>query len=117
MKSIKITETKRIYLDNLNLNDVNDLCEILSDSETMQYYPAPYNHEQTIGWIEGAIESYKKNGFELWAVRLRNGNKFIGQCGITLQKINNKTVPEIGYHINKKYWRNGFATEAAGACL
>lgn len=34
----------------------------------------------------------------------------------SLQNIDGELLPEIGYHINKKYWRQGFAKEAAKAC-
>ncbi len=40
----------------------------------------------------------------------------IGDCGITMQNINGVIRPEIGYHIAKRYQRQGFATEAARAC-
>ena len=41
--------------------------------------------------------------------------EFIGDCGITIQDIDGELLPEIGYHINKKFWRKGFAKEAAKA--
>ena len=110
-------KTKRIKLRNQTLNDLNDLYQILSDEETMKYYPKPYTKEETKNWIIGNINSYRKNGFGLWAVVLKSNNKFIGQCGITNQNIDGEVVPEIGFHINKKYWNNGYATESAHACL
>ena len=42
-------------------------------------------------------------------------NEFIGDCGITIQDIDGELLPEIGYHINKKYWRRGYGKEAARA--
>ena len=41
--------------------------------------------------------------------------KLIGDCGITIQNIDGELLPEIGYHIHKDFWRQGFATEAAAA--
>lgn len=41
--------------------------------------------------------------------------KLIGDCGITIQNIDGELLPEIGYHIHKDFWRQGFATEAATA--
>lgn len=40
----------------------------------------------------------------------------IGDCGISMQNINGVIKPEIGYHINKKHQRQGFAAEAAKKC-
>lgn len=44
-------------------------------------------------------------------------NEFIGDCGITVQDIDGELLPEIGYHIHKKYWRRGYGKEAARAVI
>ena len=40
----------------------------------------------------------------------------IGQCGLTVQPWKDRELLEIGYLFNKKYWRKGYAAEAAKAC-
>ena len=97
------------------MGDFNDLYEILSDPETMQHYPSPYDSDGTRKWILWNLENYETYGFGLWAVVLKETGEFIGDCGITMQNIEGEMLPEIGYHINKKYWRRGFAREAARA--
>ena len=114
---MKIIETNRLVLRNLILDDVNGLFEILSDKETMKYYPRSYSKEETKGWITRSLNSYQENGYGLWAVTLKENHQFIGQCGISNQNIDGALVPEIGYQINKDYWNKGYATEAAIACL
>lgn len=108
-------ETQRLILRNYTLDDFDALYEIMSDAETMQHYPAPFDQARTRGWIEWNLDNYKKYGWGLWAVVLKESGEFIGDCGITLQNIDSEELPEIGYHINKKYWRQGFAKEAARA--
>lgn len=113
-----ILETERLILRELKETDLDDLYAILSDPETMQFYPAPYDQDGTRQWITRSIESYNANGFGLWAVLLKEANnKFIGQCGLLMQHIDGTQVPEIGYHLNKNYWNNGYITEAAKACM
>ena len=34
-----------------------------------------------------------------------------------MQKIDGVWLPEVGYHINKNYWRNGYAKEAGIAVI
>lgn len=41
---------------------------------------------------------------------------FIGDCGITMQRIGRWIRPKIGCHINKKYHQMGLASEAARCC-
>ena len=110
-----IIETKRLILREYTLDDFNALFEIVSDPETMQHYPAPFDEQRTQAWIAWNLENYKKYGFGLWAVVLKESGEFIGDCGITMQNIDNEILPEIGCHIHKKYWRRGFAKEASRA--
>ena len=110
-----IIETKRLILREYTMEDFDVLFEIMSDAETMEHYPAPFDEERTIGWIKWNLDNYKKYGFGLWAVVLKETGEFIGDCGISIQNIDGEMLPEIGYHINKKYWRKGYAKEAARA--
>ena len=41
----------------------------------------------------------------------------IGDCGITMQQVENDLFPEIGYHLRKEFRKKGYATEAAKACV
>lgn len=100
----------------LVLEDKKNLMKVLSDPESMLYYPHPFNEDEVENWILWNIENYKKYQYGLWAVILKKGKVFIGDCGITMQNIENETVPEIGFHIIKEYCNKGFATEAAMAC-
>lgn len=110
-----VLETERLILREYVKEDFDALFEIVSDQETMQHYPAPFNEEKTKNWIAWNMENYEKYGFGLWAVVLKETGAFIGDCGVTIQNIDGEMLPEIGYHIHKKYWRKGFAKEAARA--
>lgn len=113
---MKIIETERLYLRELVIDDAQELSKVLSDPEAMRYYPEPFNMEKVEKWIKWNIENYKKYNHGLWAVILKDGEKFIGDCGITMQKIDGETLPEIGFHIMKNFWNKGYATEAALSC-
>ena len=106
-------ETERLLLREYVTEDTDDLFEIMSDADTMKHYPGPFDYEKTKEWISRNMERYEKYGFGLWAVILKKTGEFIGDCGLTIQNIEGELLPEIGYHVNKKYWRNGFAKEAA----
>jgi RimJ/RimL family protein N-acetyltransferase len=98
------------------ITDKQELMKVLSDPESMKFYPHPFSEAEVENWIQWNIENYKKYKHGLWAVILKTGQVFIGDCGITMQNIDNETVPEIGYHIIKELCNKGFATEAALAC-
>ncbi|MGN0996990.1 MAG: GNAT family N-acetyltransferase [Candidatus Ventricola sp.] len=108
-------ETERLVLRELTWDDFDALYEIVSDPETMQHYPAPFDAERTKGWIAWNLDNYRKYGFGLWAVVLKQTGEFIGDCGMTMQNIDGEMLPEIGYHIHKRHWRKGLGKEAARA--
>ncbi len=109
-------ETERLILRELTMEDLDALHEILSDPETMRHYPAPFTRERSRQWIQWNLENYHTYGFGLWAVVLKATGHLIGDCGITMQPIDGRMEPEIGYHIHKELTGNGYGTEAARAC-
>ena len=108
-------ETKRLRIRRYTREDFDALYEILSDPETMKYYPRPYDQNGVNRWINWCLDSYEQHGFGLWALELKDTGIFIGDCGISMQNIDGEILPEIGYHINKHYWRQGYAKEACAA--
>lgn len=114
-----IIETEQLALRELTMNDLQPWYQILSDRETMQYYSCAFDMDKTKRWIDWNLDNYRRYGFGLWAVILKETNKFIGDCGITMQNIHGdgNLYPEIGYHIDKRFWRKGYASQAAKACL
>ncbi|MEE3494154.1 MAG: GNAT family N-acetyltransferase [Butyrivibrio sp.] len=76
-------ETKRLLLREYTMDDFDALYEIMSDSETMQHYPAPFDEARTRRWIEWNLENYAQYGFGLWAVVLKETDEFIGDCART----------------------------------
>ena len=113
---MKVIETERLYLRELVLEDKDKLAKVLSDVESMKFYPHPFSEEEVKNWIIWNIDNYKKYNHGLWAVILKEGNIFLGDCGITMQNIEGEVVPEMGFHIIKDYCGKGYATEAALAC-
>ncbi|MDW2800688.1 GNAT family N-acetyltransferase [Clostridium boliviensis] len=116
---MNIIETEQLILRELTMDDLEAWYQILSDQETMQYYTSAFDKNQTRKWIDWSLANYNKYGFGLWAVILKKSDEFIGDCGITMQNIygDGNLLPEIGYHINKRFWNNGYASQAAKACL
>lgn len=109
-------ETERLYIRELTLEDFSALYDVLADSDIMVHYPYIFDENRVKNWIARNIERYKIFGFGLWAVVLKDTGEMIGDCGITMQNINGSIKPEIGYHINKRFQRQGYAKEAAQKC-
>lgn len=89
-----IIETPRLYLRQLNSKDILDLSLVLSDKDSMKYYPYVFSMSDVSIWIERNIERYQNDGFGLWAVIRKKDNQFLGDCGITLQNIDGVFICE-----------------------
>ena len=111
-----ILETQRLYLREMTQRDFGALSRILQDEETMYAYNGAFNNEETQEWLDRQIARYRKYGFGLWAVVLKETDEMIGQCGLTMQPWNGQEVLEIGYLLQRAYWHQGYATEAAKVC-
>ncbi|MFN7930135.1 MAG: GNAT family N-acetyltransferase [Blastocatellia bacterium] len=115
---MKVTlETDRLFLRELTPTDFDMMFEIFGDAETMLYYPQPFSREMLETALQRQYKSYAENGYGLWAVILKSENKFIGDCGLLQQEVEGVQELEVGYHVNRKFWGQGFAPEAAKACF
>ncbi len=111
-----ILETERLYLREMKQSDFNSLCKILQDEDTMYAYEGAFSDEEVQEWLDKQIYRYRKWGFGLWAIVLKETHEMIGQCGLTMQAWKDKEVLEIGYLLERVYWHKGYAIEAASAC-
>ena len=111
-----ILETERLILREMQPSDFDALCRIMQDEETMTAYEGAFSDEEVQAWLDRQLERYRKWGFGLWAVILKENGAMIGQCGLTMQPWKGEDVLEIGYLFERAYWHRGYATEAARAC-
>ena len=109
-------ETPRLMLREMPPADYAALYAVLADSDIMRHYPYTFDEARVRRWIARNQERYRVFGFGLWAVTLKETGEMIGDCGITMQQINDAILPEIGYHIRADQQRKGYAGEAARAC-
>ena len=91
--------------------DFDALKKVISDPQNMIYYPKPYDDAGAQRWITWCKASYAKRGFGLWAVVLKESGEMIGDCGVSMQPIDDGWKPEIGYHLNRAYHQRGIGKE------
>ncbi|MBS1757336.1 MAG: GNAT family N-acetyltransferase [Bacteroidetes bacterium] len=111
--------TERLYLRRWIESDTQQFIEMNNDPEVMQYFPNKLTDTESLDLLKRINNSFDCNGFGLFAVEKKETNEFIGFTGFAIPKFKMFFTPcvEIGWRYKRKSWGQGFATEAAKACL
>lgn len=113
-----LLQTNRLTMRRFSISDDFALESLLGCSEVMKSsVSGPLNTTQIKNWLREQITIYNLNqGTGAFAVIENNTSELIGYCGLFhFDDIDGTNEVEIGYRFLKKYWGNGYATEAASA--
>ena len=110
-----VLETERLILRRLVIEDLNDLFVLYSDPEIRKYFPdGAKNFNDTKEELEWYLNGHPEHPeLGLWATIHKETGKFIGRCGLLPWEIDGKLEVEIAYLLDKTYWHQGLATDAA----
>ena len=109
--------TTRLRFRQYSADDVSAVIEMFDDPEARRWYPAASNPDEAVGWIDWNLDNYKTTGFGLWVIEQRTTGNFLGDCGLTYQAVEGERILEVGYHVQARHRGNGYAYEAARACV
>jgi RimJ/RimL family protein N-acetyltransferase len=108
---------ERLRLREFRDDDLGVLAAMVGDVEQMTFYPRPKTRDDAAAWIGRNRALYAAFGYGSWVIELAPDARFAGYCGIRPLELDGVSEVEIGWHVHKRFWRQGIATEAAGlAC-
>lgn len=112
-----IIETPRLLLRTFTSDDAQLLYELNEDPEVIRFTHDPiWNLNQAIEILEkNILPQYALYNHGRWAVHLKPNHEFIGWCGLKYRT--ELAEVDLGYRFKKKFWNNGFATEAVYASI
>ena len=118
-ESLIVTQTVRLELREFQKADWTEVHEYASDPQVVRFMSwGPNTEEETRKFIQKSM-GYQKEiprvNYSL-AVVIRDRNRLIGGCGIYEPNIQNREG-WIGYCLNRQFWGQGYATEAARSLL
>ncbi|MGZ3548939.1 MAG: GNAT family N-acetyltransferase [Vulcanimicrobiaceae bacterium] len=112
-------ETEGLLLREFTLADEMDVHEFASDPLVPRYDNwGPNTPDETHEFLSRKMaeqQNWPRNDVTL-AADLRHERKVIGSVRLWIVDEANR-IGEIGYTFNRRYWNNGYATEAASALL
>lgn len=109
-------ETERLEIRPYREDDLEALCEVLCDPDTLVHFPRVYTRGEVAATIRSGIDQHRERGYALWAVVVKDPGEVIGSCGFVHRTVDGADRVELGWHLNRRYWNRGLATEAARAC-
>ncbi|WP_238323716.1 GNAT family N-acetyltransferase [Planococcus donghaensis] len=112
-------ESKRLRFRRWKNTDRDKFADMSKDVEVMRYFPKTMSKKQADQLIERFETHMDDKGYTMWAVERKEDGAFMGFIGmleITME-IEGKGSAEIGWRLDKKFWKKGYATEGAEACL
>lgn len=112
---MNILETERLLLRRLVPADLDALYALYRDPDVRRYFPdGTLTLEETRAELEWFLNGHPRHPeLGLWATILKETGQFIGRCGLLPWTIDGQFEVEIAYMLDKEYWGQGLATEAA----
>ncbi len=112
-------ETERLIVRQWKDSDKAPFAALNADEEVMRYFPSTLSREKSDATFEMGRQFIDENGFGFFALELKEGGEFIGFTGLSVPGYELPCSPctEIGWRLDRKFWRCGYASEAASGCL
>ena len=111
-------ETDRTIVEDLKESDFPDLQRIYNKKENMKFI-SNGKYEWSQEEIEEKFESQMKNynsGYGIFGIKLKPTLQLIGEAGL-FDSFYDQEVLELGYIIDKSYWKKGYGTEVCNGLI
>lgn len=108
--------SERLTARKITQEDVKAWTEFFKDQEAVQFIPdtgVTDPGKRAEHWIERQLARYDENRYGLQLLFHKASGELIGQCGLLVQEVDGIKELEVGYHMLKKHWGQGYAPEAA----
>lgn len=115
---MEICQTQRLKIRRFEESDSAFILKLLNEKSFIKNIndKKVRNDQDAINYLlEGPIANYKKFGFGLYLVTLKDSDIPIGMCG--LLKRDDFEYADLGYSILEAFCSKGYATEASTAIL
>lgn len=110
--------TQRLGFRLWSLDDLDLAFELWGDREVSRLIDAHgvLSRRRTRERILGEMANVETHGVQYWPLFLLSNDEFIGCCGLRPYDLSQGTY-ETGFQILPRFWRQGFASEAARAVM
>lgn len=108
--------TLRLRFREMTIADAQNAFELNSDPEVIRYTgDGPFDSVEDAAAFLAAYDHYQRYGFGRWAVERSSDGQWLGWCGLKYTPALDEH--DLGFRLHRRFWGQGYATEAAIACL
>lgn len=109
-------ETERLILREFREADAGDMVELNRDPDVIRYTgDGPFKDIGEALHLIRNYDQYEKYSMGRLNMYLKSTGEYIGWCGLKYHT--EDSLVDLGYRLHKRYWGQGYATEASIACL
>lgn len=114
-----IFESERLGFRRWKDGDKEGFGRMNADQQVMEYFPNVLAREESDRLIARFEQHTEEKGFGIWAVERKEDGAFIGFIGLLEVGFDAgfQGAVEIGWRLDNKFWKQGYATEGAKVCL
>ncbi len=115
---LKDQETERILFREVDSSHFNDWLAFHKNPLTSLHWNSELEspEKECKKWYDKQFHRYENNLGGMNSLIEKQSGELIGYCGLLIQTVDEKTELEIGYSLLPKFWKKGFASEAAIKC-
>lgn len=119
MEARYIFESDRLGFRRWKADDRAVFARMNADPQVMEYFPNTLTQAESDKLIQRFEQHTEEKGYGIWAVERKEDGEFIGFIGLLEVEFDAgfQGTVEIGWRLDNKFWKQGYATEGAKACL
>ncbi len=112
-------ETERLVLRKWRECDLAPFHSICGDPRVMEFVGPPWSEAEASQFIASQRKSQAEHGYCNWAIERKADKALIGFCGLKPGSAGTPVAgkPDLGWRLAHSAWGQGFAREAAAACI
>jgi ribosomal-protein-alanine N-acetyltransferase len=116
--SLPTINTARMSLRSITHDDVDGLYRVFSHPEVMRYWGTPplADREAAVSLLNEIYDNFRSRSAMKWAIAEKESNELIGTATLFNLNLENRRA-EIGYGLDRAFWRQGYMNEALQALL
>jgi RimJ/RimL family protein N-acetyltransferase len=115
-RSLYFLQSERLGFRRWSEADFDLAMDLWGDAEVTRLIGGPFSEEEVRERLSREIATIRLNGIQYWPIFLLATGEHVGCCGLRPYRLDEGTY-EIGVHLRRAFWGQGYAPEATQAVM